>query len=208
MITPDATAAAAPLRHKRRLRNYLLDAGLQVRYTAFIISIAILLTAGLGYKIYEATRDTSKVIFATGLVDPALTSELQAQFQANDRVVLLGIVGFGLLVVLSIFAAGIWITHKVAGPLFSIGVICGRVRDNKLSPSMRQLRRGDELQEFYSSFREMYEALRTRVAGDVQALNSAIAALEATPGKSTQLQEALAELRELRRQKEQSLEPS
>jgi hypothetical protein len=208
MITPDATTAGAPPRHKRRLRNYLLDAGLQVRYTAFIISIAILLTSGLGYKIYEATRDTSKVIFATGLVDPALTSELQAQFQANDRVVLLGIVGFGLLVVLSIFAAGIWITHKVAGPLFSIGVICGRVRDNKLSPSMRQLRRGDELQEFYSSFREMYEALRTRVAGDVQTLNSAITALEAAPGKSTQLQEALAELRELRRQKEQSLEPS
>jgi hypothetical protein len=208
MITPDATTAGAPPRHKRRLRNYLLDAGLQVRYTAFIISIAILLTSGLGYKIYEATRDTSKVIFATGLVDPALTSELQAQFQANDRVVLLGIVGFGLLVVLSIFAAGIWITHKVAGPLFSIGVICGRVRDNKLSPSMRQLRRGDELQEFYSSFREMYEALRTRVAGDVQALNSAITALEAAPGKSTQLQEALGELRELRRQKEQSLEPS
>src|SRR3954451_8666419 len=206
MITPDATTAGAPPRHKRRLRNYLLDAGLQVRYTAFIISIAILLTSGLGYKIYEATRDTSKVIFATGLVDPALTSELQAQFQANDRVVLLGIVGFGLLVVLSIFAAGIWITHKVAGPLFSIGVICGRVRDNKLSPSMRQLRRGDELQEFYSSFREMYEALRTRVAGDVQALNSAITALEAINPKPPGLQEALNELRELRRQKEQSLE--
>ena len=63
------------------------------------------------------------------------------------------------LKLLSIFGAGIWITHKVAGPLFSISVICGRVRDNKLSPSLRQLRRGDELQEFYSSFREMYEAL-------------------------------------------------
>ena len=71
--------------------------------------------------------------------------------------------------------------------------------------SLRQLRKGDELQEFYSSFREMYEALRTRVAGDVQALGNAIAMLEAS-AKQPGVQEALAELRELRRQKEQSLE--
>jgi hypothetical protein len=206
MSSADATSAATPVRHKRKLRNYLLDAGLQVRYTAFIIVVAIFLTSVLGYKIYEATRDTSRVIMATGLVDPAVTTELQAQFQANDRIVLFGIIGFGALLVLSIFGAGIWITHKVAGPLFSIGVICGRVRDNKLSPSLRQLRRGDELQEFYSSFREMYEALRTRVSADVQALNNAITVLEATSPKSPQMQEALTELREVRRQKEQSLE--
>jgi hypothetical protein len=207
MTNPDATSGGTPLRHKRRLRNLLLDAGLQVRYTAFIIAVAIFLTAVLGYKIYDATRDTSKVIFMTGLVDPAITAELQAQFRANDRIVLFGIVGFGLVLVLSIFGAGIFITHKVAGPLYSIGNICRRVRDNKLSPSLRQLRRGDELQEFYSSFREMYESLRTRVAGDVQALANAIAVLEGASPKTPAMQEALAELRQLRRQKEQSLDP-
>ena len=208
MTNPDATSSGTPVRHKRKLRNYLLDVGLQVRYTAFIIAVAIFLTAVLGYKIYEATRDTSKVIFMTGLVDPAITTELQAQFRANDRIVLFGIVGFGVLLVLSIFGAGIWITHKVAGPLYSISVICGRVRDNKLSPSLRQLRKGDELQDFYSSFREMYEALRTRVSADVQLLNTAITTLDAATPKSPQVQEAVAELRELRRQKEQSLQPS
>jgi hypothetical protein len=206
MSNPDATSPGTPVRYKRKLRNYLLDVGLQVRYTAFIIAVAIFLTAVLGYKIYEATRDTSKVIFMTGLVDPAITQELQAQFRNNDRIVLFGIVGFGALLVMSIFAAGIWITHKVAGPLFSISAICARVRDNKLSPSLRQLRRGDELQEFYSSFREMYEALRTRVSGDVQALNDAIAVLEAVSSRSPPMQEALIHLHELRRQKVQSLE--
>jgi hypothetical protein len=207
MSNPDATSGAVPPRHKRRLRNYLLDAGLQVRYTAFIIAVAIFLTAVLGYKIYEATRDTSKVIFMTGLVEPTITNELQAQFRANDRIVLFGIVGFGVLLIMSIFAAGIWITHKVAGPLYSISVICGRVRDNKLSPSLRQLRRGDELQDFYNSFRDMYEALRTRVNTDVQVLSSAITALEGTSARSPQLQQVLGDLRELRRQKEQSLDP-
>src|SRR3954449_2540690 len=206
MTTTDVTSGGTPLRYKRKLRNYLLDAGLQVRYTAFIIAVAIFLTAVLGYKIYEATRATSTVIFMTGMVDPSITGELEAQFRANDRIVLFGIIGFGVLLVMSIFGAGIWITHKVAGPLYSMSIICGRVRDNKLSPSLRQLRKGDELQEFYSSFREMYEALRTRVAGDVQALGSSITAMEAINPKPPGLQEALNELRELRRQKEQSLE--
>ena len=86
-----------------------------------------------------------------------------------------------MVLVLSVAAAGIWITHKVAGPLFSIEGICARVRDNKLAPSLRQqLRRGDELQDFYSTFRDMYEALRTRADRDVQVLGEAIARLEQT----------------------------
>jgi hypothetical protein len=206
MTSAETTSSGGQLKYKRKLRNYLLDAGLQVRYTAFIIAVAIFLTAVLGYKIFEATRDTSKVIFMTGLVDPAITTELQAQFRANDRVVLFGIVGFGLLLIMSIFGAGIWITHKVAGPLFSMSAICARVRDGKLSPSLRQLRKGDELQEFYSSFREMYEALRTRAYQDVQGLSNAIAALEAISPKPPQVDQALAELRDLRRLKEQALE--
>jgi hypothetical protein len=208
MTTSDLTSGGTPLRHQRKLRNYLLDAGLQVRYTAFIIAVAIFLTAVLGWKIYEATRDTSKaILMTTGIVDPAFTEELQAQFRANDRVILFGVIGFGVLLVLSIFAAGIWITHKVAGPLYNMSRICGRVRDNKLSPSLRALRKGDELQEFYSSFRDMYEALRARAASDVQALGAAIATLEGLNPKPPGLQESLDELRELRRQKESSLEP-
>lgn len=207
MTQSDLTSGGTPAKHQRKLRNYLLDAGLQVRYTAFIIAVAIFLTAVLGWKIYEATRDTSKaILMTTGIVDPAFTEELQAQFRANDRVILFGVIGFGVLLVLSIFAAGIWITHKVAGPLYNMSRICGRVRDNKLSPSLRALRKGDELQEFYSSFREMYEALRARAAGDVQVLGTTIAALEGISPKQPGMEEALNELRELRRQKEQSLE--
>ena len=209
MSTGDLTSGGTPLRHQRKLRNYLLDAGLQVRYTAFIIAVAIFLTAVLGYKIYEATRATSKAIEMTsGIMDPVFTAELEDKFRANDRIVLFGIVGFGVLLVMSIFAAGIWITHKVAGPLYNMSRICGRVRDNKLSPSLRALRKGDELQEFYSSFRDMYEALRARAASDVQALGATIATLEGINPKQPGMQEALNELRELRRQKEQSLEQS
>jgi hypothetical protein len=210
-MTTSETAASdtgsAP-RYRRRLRNYLLDVGLQIRYTAFIIMVAVLLTAVLGYKIYDATQDTSKIIWMTGLVDPASAGELQAQFRANDRVVLFSIAGFGLLLLVSIAGVGIWITHKVAGPLYSIAAICTRVRDNKLSPAMRQqLRKGDELQEFYSTFRDMYEALRTRAGKDVQVLGDTIARLERSGAGSGALQESLEQLRRLQREKQDSLDP-
>jgi hypothetical protein len=203
-----ATGAGQPPKYRRKLRNYLIDWGLQFRYTGFIILVGMLVTAVLGYQIFKVTQDTSKIIWMTGLVDPAIAGELQQQFSAADRVVLFGVIGFGLLMALCTAAAGIWITHKVAGPLYNIEGICARVRDNKLAPSLRQqLRKGDELKEFYATFREMYESLRGRADKDVTVLNQAIANLEKAGAATGPGAEALEQLRALRSEKAASLEP-
>ena len=205
MNTGEAAAARPP--YKRKVRNYLLDVGLQLRYTATIVVVAIFLTAGLGYKMYQATRDISKVILWTGLVDPTSAQELQSQFSNSDKVVLWGIIGFGIVLVLSISAVGILITHKVAGPLYKITSLFGRVRDNRLGPAPAGLRKGDELQDFYTGFREMHQAIRGRVEDDVRVLGEAVAALETAAGaQSPGVQRALDELQKLRKRKEDSLE--
>jgi len=206
MNSTDAAAASRPV-YKRKVRNYLLDVGLQLRYTATIVVVAIFLTAGLGFKMYQATRDVSKVILWTSLVDPASASELQSQFENSDKVVLWGIVGFGVVLVLSIGAVGILITHKVAGPLYKIASIFGRVRDNRLGPAPANLRKGDELQEFYGAFKEMHVSLRARAEDDVRVLGNVVSALEAaSDARSPALARALEELRDLRKRKEESLE--
>lgn len=201
---PDRHAFAG----KRKLRNYLLDVGMQLRYTAFIIAVAVLLTGVLGYKVYQATQVSSRIVMMTIQADPAAGAELRTQFQANDRIVLYGMAGFGLVLVLSIAAAGIWLTHKVAGPIHNIATTCGHIRDDQLPPVLRQLRRGDELQSFYAQFAEMYAALRTRTVTDVAILDRAIAAIEAQSARSPELELALAELREKRTRKQLSLEPT
>jgi hypothetical protein len=200
------SAIARPV-YKRKVKNYLLDVGLQLRYTATIVIVAVVLTGFLGYRIYQATRDISKVILWTGLVDPATAQELQSQFSQSDRTVLWGIIGFGVILVLSIGGVGILLTHKVAGPLYKISSFFGRIRDNRLGPAPAKLRKGDELQDFYSTFREMHQAVRGRVEEDVRVLEGTLAAIEATPeGKSANVQRALEELRELCKRKETSLE--
>ena len=100
--TENGPSARPP--YKRKVRNYLLDVGLQLRYTATIVIVAVFLTAGLGFKMYQATRDVSKVILWTSLVDPSSAEELQAQFSNSDRVVLWGIVGFGVASLAPLYA--------------------------------------------------------------------------------------------------------
>jgi len=200
------TAMPRPV-YKRKVKNYLIDVGLQLRYTLAIVAVAVVLTAVLGYRIYAATQDTSKVIAMTSLVEPAIAQQLEAQFADTDRQVMFGIIGFGLVLVLSISGVGILLTHKVAGPLYKISSFFGRIRDNRLGPAPNKLRKGDELQNFYLSFREMHQAIRARVEEDVRVLDGALTSIEATPeGKSPAMQRAIEELRQLHKRKEDSLE--
>jgi hypothetical protein len=205
-MNPIETAMPRPV-YKRKVKNYLIDVGLQLRYTATIVIVAVVLTIILGFRIYQATQDTSKVILWTGLVDPATAQELQTQFAQSDRTVVWGIIGFGIILVLSIGGVGILLTHKVAGPLYKISSFFGRIRDNRLGPAPAKLRKGDELQNFYLSFRDMHQAIRGRVEDDVRVLEGALTAIEATPeGRAPSVQHALDELRQLRKRKEDSLE--
>jgi nitrogen fixation/metabolism regulation signal transduction histidine kinase len=194
--------------HKRKLRNYLLDVGLQLRYTVFIIGVAVFLTAVLGHRIYVATQETTRIVTMTAAVDPSTEQELRSQFRANDRVVVWGIVGFGALLVLTVAAAGIWMTHKIAGPLHNIGSALSRIRDNKLPADVSNLRKGDELQAFHAGFREMYDAIRGRIAKDKDVLSGAIAAIEAQSPRTPELDRTLESLRDLLKEKAQSLDPS
>ena len=192
--------------HKRRLRNYLLDVGLQLRYTVVIIAVAVFLTAVLGSRIYVASQETTRIVTLTAAVDPGTAQELRQQFQSNDRIVMWGIVGFGLVLVLTVTAVGIWMTHKIAGPLHNIGSVFARIRDNKLPEDLRHLRKGDELQAFHAGLREMYEAVRARTLRDRDALNKAVTVIEATATRPPELESVLEDLRKLRDEKAHSLE--
>jgi hypothetical protein len=200
----DAALGSSAQKYRRRMRNYLLDVGLQLRYTMTIVIVAVFLTAGLGYKMYQATRDISKVIELSGMADPSVADELQGQFAASDRWVLWGIVGFGVVLVISIGAVGILITHKVAGPLFKISSFFARIRDNRIGPLPASLRKGDELQEFYASFLDMHQALRLRTEEEARTLGEIVSSLET--GGAAGAQKALEELRQIRRRKDESLE--
>ncbi|MGH7269909.1 MAG: hypothetical protein ACREJ3_05710, partial [Polyangiaceae bacterium] len=54
------TTAATPAEHagayKRSVRNYLLDSRFQLKYSALMVGVAILISAVMGTVLYSATR--------------------------------------------------------------------------------------------------------------------------------------------------------
>ena len=55
-----AEAATAPLaggRQQRRLRNYLLDSHFQLKYSAYLVLIAVVISACLGVFLWRTSRE-------------------------------------------------------------------------------------------------------------------------------------------------------
>lgn len=213
---------------KRKLRNYLLNARFQLPFTLAVVILAAGLTAGLGAFWYGEARKASRVIEAGALSAPqskeeccelcevpgatvsdSQVKEIKRDLEAQDRSRLWVLVAFGLAFSLLLAAYGIVMTHKVAGPIYKIALHMKDIKDGRLYP-LWGLRKGDRLQDFWLTFRDMHETLRDRTARDVEVLAGAIGACEKA-GKTTdspELREAADEMRNLRRAKVELLGPS
>src|SRR5262245_31258973 len=108
-------------RHQRRLRNYLLNRHLQLRFTLIMVAISGLLTGSLGWVIMSKAHEASRVVEVRAM-DPTdeMAQQLAAQFAHNDKVMMAVLIAFGLLLCLVLSAYSIVLTHKVAGPLFKL----------------------------------------------------------------------------------------
>lgn len=200
-------------RHKRRIRNYLLDSKLQLRYTLIMVLISSALTGVLGYIWYRQMRETSKTVEVKALI--SLTEheiqQLQDEMKSQDRLRLGVLVGFGVIFALVVAAYGIILTHKVAGPLFKITRYMTEIKDGRIGP-IYDLRRGDQLRDFYAVFKEMHISLRQDVEQDLSTLNEVIQSAEShmakigEEGGAGDLERSLAALREMRDRKEARLD--
>lgn len=79
-----------------------------------------------------------------------------------------------------IFIAGIFISHKIAGPMFRIEKSAEAIRDGDLSVSFK-IRKGDEMKEASSALEEMVDSLQadfTRIKMADKMLDDRIDAIE------------------------------
>jgi nitrogen fixation/metabolism regulation signal transduction histidine kinase len=80
--------------------------------------------------------------------------------------------GLTVLVVL-IGLVGIYITHKVVGPIYKMKMLLRQVGDGKLNFHSKP-RKGDELQDLFQVFEATVEKLKARQAEEVQELTEAM----------------------------------
>jgi acyl-coenzyme A synthetase/AMP-(fatty) acid ligase len=183
--------------YRRQLKNYLLNLRYQLRYTLSIVLLSLGLTGGLGWIVISKAREASRVV-AVRAMDPTdeLAQELAAQFARNDRVLIFALIGFAVLLCLVLAIYGIVFTHKVAGPLYKVSMYLDRIRDGKLG-QVYNLRKGDELVEFFEHFKQAHDALRAQTEEDIALLERAIQAA----GDQTIVEE----LKAAKRKKEEAL---
>jgi methyl-accepting chemotaxis protein len=191
-----------PTRHQRKLRNFLIDRKVQLRISLVMVLIGALLTGALGYFWYGEMRKASKVIRVNAMVtlDTAAVQQLESELASQDRTRLLVLAGFAVLFSVLIAGYGIVMTHKLAGPLLKITRHMNDIESNRLY-ELWELRKGDQLQSFFSSFKRMHAALRRRVEADMILLNRLMAAID----RGDTLRDELPGIKERLREKGESL---
>jgi hypothetical protein len=176
-------------RYKRKLSNYLLDKKLQLRYVLLVTILSGLITASLGYLIYNQRHKASASVeqdlialenkFKNDGQTEGLRERASSEMATDDRndvLTMIG-VGVGLVVVLSGYL--LIMTHKVAGPLYKVSMYFDRMADGRVG-KVTPLRKGDMLQDFYTTFCEMHDAVRARLTDDHAQMQKAFDALKAS----------------------------
>jgi methyl-accepting chemotaxis protein len=198
---PDAAGPGELRKPKRRVRNYLLDTGLQLKLASYLVAAATALSLGLGYLLWSAYRETSRVI---ALADPEVGDSIAAALANEDRSRIV-LVAIALTLVLScLLAAAVVITHRIAGPAFAIRRTCRQVSEGNLARP-RPLRDHDLLVDLADAVATMVDALRDREGRERDAVQRAAATLRDPAAGPDARAAAAAELEDVAAEKEARL---
>jgi hypothetical protein len=198
---PAPAARAADGRRKRRLRNYLLNAPLQLRMASYLIGVGVALSLGLGFLLWRAYQETSRVI---ALSDPDSGDSIALALASEDRsrIIVIGVALFGVL--LCLLGSALVVSHRIAGPAFAIGRTCRQVSEGHLVVP-RPLRPRDLLIELGNDVAAMVGVLRDREAREREVTLSAASVLR-DPAASAEARGVAAEsLERVARQKGERL---
>lgn len=190
---------------QRSIKNLLIDRRFQLKYTLLVALLALAISVVLGGLLYKELKDNTQVTVTSLTKDlpEAQLKTVEERMAARDtRALLIIVASLGGLVIF-ILGIGIWLTHKVAGPLFIVGRYLNEVAEGRFG-SPRPLRQGDELQDFYDTFQSMMKGLSDRERADLDSVRAALASL-AKGNDPSAIQTAVATLRVLEERKQKAL---
>jgi hypothetical protein len=150
-------------------RTYVIDRGFQLKYTLLLVGAGAFVSLLFGGMMY-----VTHVNAARELVVPDSVHQELARIEST-LLVLMATVSVLMAAALGLF--GILITHRVAGPVYVMShyiTVLARGR----YPIMRQLRKSDELREFFQQFQDALDLLRAREAEEARNLEEAFTALQ------------------------------
>jgi methyl-accepting chemotaxis protein len=164
---------------KRRIRNYLLVPRFQLKYTAMVVGVTVVVASVLGIQAYNYSTGQTQMLTIKkmeaqrGAINDRFVKDLQRYSEEADRKVALSIAAGVLLLAIALGITGIIVTHRLVGPAYRLKVLLRDVRNGHLKVEGR-LRKHDELQDIFEAFQEMIVSLRAAEEREIALLEAAI----------------------------------
>jgi hypothetical protein len=125
-----------------------------------------------------------------------------ADLESGRLRILWVLIATGLVLICGLAVYGIKMTHRVAGPLFKIGLYLAKMKDGRFD-KVWNLRKGDQLIDFYEHFKTAHAGIVSMEKADIAKIKDVIAAAEqAGAGEHA----TIVELREILARKEKAIE--
>ena len=158
---------------KRRLRNYLLVPGFQLKYTGYVVGVTLVVASALGYFAYRESKGMTDSLMISLSMQPNPPSNIEELARQEDMKILAAIVGGIFTLTLVLGVTGILVTHRLVGPAHKLKLLMGDLAKGKLK-LRGGLRKGDELQDVFLALDGMVNEMRRRQAVEVEILTGAI----------------------------------
>lgn len=180
--------------YKRKLRNFLINRHLQVRYTLLFLAITVALYAILGVLFFREIKTQDAMLMNLATAEEALKAsnadpeevallKAQAEFLGAEQggvAGLLWVALFGLVSVL--FVGSIYMTHRIAGPIHAVNLYLHEVAAGQWR-RLRPFRKGDEFAFLRDGFDLVYDHLTERERSEIAALKHVRDALNGNPAQ-------------------------
>jgi len=189
------------LQAKRRLRNYLLVPSFQLKYTAMVVGVTVVVASVLGVLAYKYSTGQTQMLTIHRMeakgdaIDAGFMRDLERYGQDADRKVAAGIIGGVLFLAVALGVTGILVTHRLVGPVYRLKSWVREVQGGRLRADSGGLRRHDELQDLFEAFHAMVLSLRTAKEHEISQLEEIIAVARES-GASPEAVAALGALRD------------
>jgi|GEM_PF-1638075 len=187
-------------KHRRKLRNYLINKRFQLKYTFMIIGLCTILVVLLSIPLYRTVSYASDQLVAQALQNPMYSSDAQVNLliksvERDKQKTIIILAAFLITLLIGLSLSSIYVTHKIAGPMYKMMKLLSGVHGNNLRMDGR-LRKGDELVELFQSFDDMLERLRQYRREEISALLEVLGNLKSAPEKGN-LRESITNLEKI-----------
>lgn len=164
--TPTNGAASSSERYTRS--RYWIVPSIQGRFMAWLVAVSAIVatTVSLALMILVWMPLSHNLAWSSANVQPdELMSSMVRSVLLTTAIL---IVFFGLVAL----AAGLVVSHKVAGPIYRIGMVAGQVGQGQMDKRIA-LRRGDYVRELADKLNTMLDQVETRFRAQQLALEAA-----------------------------------